>query len=499
MSGDERTAFECPPWTRANWRESFGLTLLENDPDFIDEIVDVDDDYATHEFARCEDGLIFSREALVTVEERKLKVLTDGRTNIRAQDFISHFWSQWCLDCKRNNPIEFTIATLPSDNGKNKHADTHGYAEYREVVLAMLNRTGGVLARVQDTMVRLGATPADKWKDDRDVNRRRPARLALEEYAVPIPVATSWTESRDIQAVIARQLFGNEAVSRAGTIIPEYAKTVQCLVQRRYESLARRLRTVSKHSKKHRDAVDICLEVAYKKPTAQALRKVCKELLKWRKFAEESLEIDDDPFLSREKRLKELWTQLGFEVEEQVTRKMSRGVKVVSLSNIPSDAEMELAFQYYVEEYCNGLCLIDDLPIPARGSFHGVHDLTNGEIDIGVQHLKGWSAPQIWESFGLPGATQFPFAEPGSTSKPAAFPYWHQVVAPHAIVERAYTRAIGIRASPAMLCDNVGLGKTIQIIGVISIIRHYYEQQSLEKRRRLAPAPFMQGATFSVL
>jgi hypothetical protein len=51
---------------------------------------------------------------------------------------------------------------------------------------------------------------------------------------------------------------------------------------------------------------------------------VSQALLKWRKTAQETLEVDDPPFLSRDKGLKELWTELGLEVEEEVTSKSPR-------------------------------------------------------------------------------------------------------------------------------------------------------------------------------
>jgi hypothetical protein len=82
----------------------------------------------------------------------------------------------------------------------------------------------------------------------------------VDEYDVAIPTAGSAVEARDVQATVARRLFGDGAVNRGGTVLPEYVKTVCCFVQRRYESLYRQLNTLKRRSKTQRDDVDCKLE-----------------------------------------------------------------------------------------------------------------------------------------------------------------------------------------------------------------------------------------------
>jgi hypothetical protein len=162
---------------------------------------------------------------------------------------------------------------------------------------------------------------------------------------------------------------------------------------------------------------------------------------------------------------------------------------------------MELAFQYYVEDYCNALGASSDPPIPGTDLARCIGDLTEGEMDLGVGHLKGWTSEQVWDSLGLQGATQFPFGEPGTRfppelcqpSKPKAEPRWHQVIGVHAILEGAFTKQLRERSRPTVLCDDVGLGKTLQIIGIFSMLSHLYEQQLLGKERRLPLPPFTIG------
>jgi hypothetical protein len=99
------------------------------------------------------------------------------------------------------------------------------------------------------------------------------------------------------------------------------------------------------------------------------------------------------------------------------------------------------------------------------------------------------------------GATQFPFGEPGTCFppelhqplKPKAEPRWHQVIGVHAILEGAFTTQLRECSRPTVLCDDVGLGKTLQIIGIFSMLSHLYEQQLLGKEWRLPLPPFTIG------
>ncbi|KAB5587967.1 SNF2-related protein [Ceratobasidium theobromae] len=496
MTGEENGPFECPPWTQPHWRALFGLAPLQPQVGYEDEIVDIDGDCLGESYALPTNGFVLSREAGSSFAQAKAKTLMDGTTLMAAEQFMKYFWSTWREDSLRNRSLEFTLLSLPPDS-KSEALVRHGYPGYRDFVLAMLNRSGGVLATVEDVMVQLRATPAEKWKDDRDTNRRRKGRLAVEEYDVPIPTSGSAVEAREVQAAVARRLFGDEAVNRGGMILVEYVKTVSCLLQRRYESLYRRLKTLRLRSKKQKTEVDRRLKEARQEKTPKALRVAAQAMLEWRKTAQETLEHDDPPFLSCEKALSDLWGELGFEVEE-IKKKGKRGGGSKPRVDLPTDAEMELAFQYYIEDYCNALGINDDLPAPSANFSGYIADLAEGEGDIGVDHLQDWSIEQAWESLGLPGATQFPFAEPGTVfppelgrpPKPKATPKWHQVIGVHAILERAFTKTRGERACPTMLCDDVGLGKTLQIIGIFSILGHIYEQQVLHQDKRLPPAPF---------
>ncbi|KDN36761.1 hypothetical protein RSAG8_10625, partial [Rhizoctonia solani AG-8 WAC10335] len=421
--------------------------------------------------------------------------MTDQHTIIKAELFMHKFWTSWCAHAAEGQTINYAVALVTPDTGKALKNDKTGYREYREVVLTMLDRAGGCNDIVDEVMGAFRATPAEKWRDERSTNRSKPTRKKLLEHDVPVPTAGQALDSR-VHASLARRLFGDSAVDMGGSIVEEWKATVDCFLFRRYENLRRSLDRKRKSSGKEMAALDDCLKAAHASPTAPNLRAATKALVTWRKTALVTLELDDPPFLERDKEVAALWAEVGFEFGEKVKKK-GRSVNAKNTSSIPTDDEMEAAFQYYVEDYCNGLESLDELPVPALQAPHDFQ-LIDDETDIGVHEFKGLPVEEVWQSLGLAGAHQFPFAEPGTTypteqrrlARPAAVPLEHQVVGARVMIGSAFTQEIGQRASPIMLCDDVGLGKTIQIISLVSYIKHLYAQQELKPGNKLPPPEF---------
>ncbi|EUC53977.1 SNF2 family amino-terminal protein, partial [Rhizoctonia solani AG-3 Rhs1AP] len=474
MTEDEQSAFECPPWTSSVWRECFGLVLLKT--------LDVtEDDLA----------------ALKSLSGSRLKVVSDGHTIIMAERFMCKFWQLWCGAAAQRKPIDYAIGLVTPDTPAALKKDDSGYREYRELVLAAFDRAGGINAIVDEVMNAFRATPAEKWKDQRNTNRGKPPRKRVPEHAVVIPTASQAIDTW-VHAALAHRLFGDTAVDVGGAVVREWQKTINCFLFRRYENLLRRLETRRSKSAAAMVKLDECLKAASERQTPETFRAATQALVAWRKVAIETLETDDPPFLERDKQLAELWADAGFEFKDKVKRK-SRTTKVKNTSSIPTEAEMEAAFLYYVEDYCNGIEAIDELPAPGMQQFPGYEDLLDDGEDIGVQEFKDWPVERVWQSLGLAGTRQFPFAEPGTSYAPelkladkaAVFPLSHQVIGAHVMVAAAFTEKIGQRSLPSLLCDDVGLGKTIQIIGLLSIVKHYYEQQHLDEIKKLAAPEFI--------
>lgn len=75
-----------------------------------------------------------------------------------------------------------------------------------------------------------------------------------------IKATSTSLDSPKLQAEVARQLFGNHAVSSRGIVLNGYKDTIHTLLNRRYETKAKKLRTLQKKSKMERDLVDNCFK-----------------------------------------------------------------------------------------------------------------------------------------------------------------------------------------------------------------------------------------------
>jgi hypothetical protein len=168
-----------------------------------------------------------------------------------------------------------------------------------------------------------------------------------------------------------------------------------------------------------------------------------------------------------------------------------------------SQAEMENAYRNYLELHFlneNQLCtsLVDAFLEGGNTLFSVGADTVNIELgqDIGIQHMIAKSSHELLHLLGLNVDNgQYPFGEPGGTKdgngemKEKICPKWHQLVGTAVMLERMFTDRPRICGDPSMLCDDVGLGKTLQIIGTISMLVHIIE---LQKQGRPLP-PLLKG------
>ncbi|KAF8753788.1 hypothetical protein RHS01_06501 [Rhizoctonia solani] len=375
-------------------------------------------------------GLTMPKSSIASITRNCQKAL--GLHECQAAErFLQYFWDTWKADYVRKIPIRKTIKS--TTQGKKGGLDPYGYAAYHNLVLAAINRKGSVMNQVEETLGKIGATPANLWKDDRSLNRQEcPATKRVLEHQVPIADTHARLEEQDVQAALCS-----------------------------------------------------------KAQIPKALRDTTRALTDWQKIAIGTKEVDELHFLSRERMLKQLWSSLGFgSLEDDLTASKS---KSKSTQDGPSKEEMQAAYAYYVDEYCYGVGCLDKskLPIPTVG-VSGLHSLVDGCKNIGVLHLKSLSTEVLWAQLGLPGVDQFLFAEPGTgesakdmapLAKTCAVPFWHQVAKLTALKADFYYYLMQGGLRP---------GRCVQIIGVISMIQHYYKQQELPAKERLATPMFIQ-------
>jgi hypothetical protein len=108
----------------------------------------------------------------------------------------------------------------------------------------------------------------------------------------------------------------------------------------------------------------------------------------------------------------------------------------------------------------------------------------------GVEEYAECSTDDLWQQLGLDQSKQLPFfqtytdpndvispwSEDGQAwlddalnEKSILAPHWHQLVGILRMIDRA------LLGEPVMLMDGVGIGKTMQAVGVIACLAHYHD------------------------
>ncbi|KAG9098557.1 hypothetical protein FRC06_006228 [Ceratobasidium sp. 370] len=494
--------FAHAPFTFPVFRANMNLCPMATDEQlqlYQDESVDIDLENAGTLPVAAADGFCFS--------EAVNQWLAGGRASLVSDEALlqaNHFYRDWFWgEIVRLRGLNFTVPQAiqrvdlvgPGTILPEGRTD-EGWWAYRQLILAVVDRPGGILDLAKHAMEQHRATPAERWRDARDENRRKVDGHPLDEYDVPIPTPGPFTSSLVLLDEVAELVFGSEVVTDRGTVDTVYRECCKVIVNRVWEKMVRRLKTSVNKSKENCAKMDTLLADARESGAVGDLMAALRHLKTWRPTAEKTLEAGDQPFLSREKELGELFQSLGHEQELQEAGKekgKKRGTKASvrqpkSGSVLPSEAEIAKAQEHW-NSYCQSVKDDRNCPVPL-GVVCPRFNLLDGDQDIGMEEFRGVPPAQLWASLGLPGATQFPFAEQGSPTKAAARPKWHQVAGVLAILKGAFTAKLGRPARPTMLCDDVGLGKTLQIIGAISMIAHMHEQQKQQPANSVVPPPF---------
>jgi hypothetical protein len=125
-----------------------------------------------------------------------------------------------------------------------------------------------------------------------------------------------------------------------------------------------------------------------------------------------------------------------------------------------------------------------DLPI---GRPRNYVDLLEGDEDIGMAPYRGASHGSLMALLSLSGAKSLPFGNAVGPEDKPILPFWHQLAGICTVLAHSFTHSIGVPGTPTMLCDEVGLGKTTQILGVIQMIAHMHHQQEMSVDKKLQP------------
>ncbi|QRW12372.1 Helicase conserved C-terminal domain [Ceratobasidium sp. AG-Ba] len=420
---------------------------------FDDEEVDVegsDAGGATVELAAGFDLNLTAQDPL-----GKMMDITD-RELLRANECYRIIWRRVKELCGLGHSTAQALSRidlLSAKAAKAHDGKDNGWNNYRKVLLSLLNRPGGITEQLEDVMRARRVIPAERWMDARDENRRRVDGAVLER-------------------------------------------------------LHKKLHRSIKKSKELRASLDILIDDARKQSTLPDLQAALRKLDDWRQHLKLTVDMEDPEFTSRAEDVAELFLSFGATMElpsrakprgakasgaKKRLAKASREAKITGV--MPTESEVMEAS----EHWANYLRTIQDeqnCPVPTRTSCADRVELLEGSGDIGMENYDGKSDLEIWANLGLPGATQFPFAHPGDENRKPVRPMRHQLAGTASILSRVFTRP-SESAAPTLLCDDVGLGKTYQILAAMKMIAHWRELQekSPEKVLPLPPFAVENGAT----
>ncbi|KAG8772171.1 hypothetical protein FRC12_003219 [Ceratobasidium sp. 428] len=495
---DSSNPFEHQPFTFPTFRRNMMLAPLPTDDleeDMYDDVMATPEPMDQPDIASL--GFVLDERTL-----RRLKKVDSDKLSLESLTKASHFFRNWLWPKVQyyredKKTVQYAIdridfPTLPK-GGIDETDSDEGYGHMRRVTRTLLNVPGGIMDIVEEIMKQARATPAHAWRNARDENRRELEGPAKPEYDVPLPGCAANDAGASLVDAVADAVFGPGARGIGGKALSTYAAVCKVLIDRTWERLSRRLKSAAERSKDLHATLDALLQRAERTGAKDDMDSALRALTNWRVEAESTLETEDLPFTEATLRLSGLYSGKGLDIhalaaaKNKRTHKRRAGRKKGG-PQPPSDAEVAAAREDY-ELFCQAHCQNSSSQIPVGPPRPRVPLLTD-DGDIGVGEYVGKSVQDLFADLGLPGASHFPFANRvGPTKKPIA-PLRHQVVGVSAILKRAFTRKAGEPALPTMLCDDVGLGKTVQILGVIQMIAHLRAQQQLSPDKKIRPPPF---------
>jgi hypothetical protein len=159
-------------------------------------------------------------------------------------------------------------------------------------------------------------------------------------------------------------------------------------------------------------------------------------------------------------------------------------------ANLPSDEDMARAYTHYLEtlfpvEGESSEDLLAALELSSEA--YTANLLEDNSGDIGCREYANIPREELCRLLGMVnGAVPFgeqggPSAKEGQPEKERFVPRWHQLVANAVALEKFFTASEGDIPLPLMLCDDVGLGKTIEVLLMISSLSHIYHLQQMDK------------------
>ncbi|KAG2365352.1 P-loop containing nucleoside triphosphate hydrolase protein [Suillus spraguei] len=226
------------------------------------------------------------------------------------------------------------------------------------------------------------------------------------------------------------------------------------------------------------------MTTTHARPTMTMLRGYIRRVESYVKIL--SIFKDEESLRKMDERRRVLTTMLA-----AVTRNSGMSGDVKRLPKVLRDALTKLATETEVRE----LDAIIQATLDTMTSGDEVHLDFEETIPLtdwrsGVEEYAKFSVDDLWQQLGLQQSKQLPFFQAHSdpngvispwseagqawlddplNDAPVLAPRWHQLVGILKMVDRA------LLGEPVMLMDGVGIGKTMQAVGVIACLAHYHD------------------------
>ncbi|KAG1741027.1 P-loop containing nucleoside triphosphate hydrolase protein [Suillus occidentalis] len=313
----------------------------------------------------------------------------------------------------------------------------------------------------------------------------------LARHMISDPAQLPTLKEAQVEAAVSKHLafamFGDEAFVSGDfldTAIATFISVVIALTWNRYRKTLKRQK--SDMGKKAKDMEDMWNKMISTgaHPTMAILRGYIRRVESYIKIL--SLFKDEESLRKMDERRGLLTTML-----EATTRNPGIVGDVQRLPKVLRDALNKLATETEVRE----LEAIIQAALDAMASSDAVHLDFEETIPLadwrsGVEEYAECSMDDLWQQLGLDQSKQLPFfqtytdpndvispwSEDGQAwlddalnEKSILAPRWHQLVGILRMIDRA------LLGEPVMLMDGVGIGKTMQAVGVIACLAHYHD------------------------
>ncbi|KAG9095201.1 hypothetical protein FRC06_010039, partial [Ceratobasidium sp. 370] len=320
---------------------------------------------------------------------------------------------------------------------------------------------------------------------EREKQRREEIEAKKRELKYHEPPAIGRYLDGRLTIRVASVLFGAEAFMPSSDIIWDcFHKVTNSLIRRAWEREQRAAKATLKRSKAKKEEYCLALRAAEDKPCPRLLRKASLRLKQWKDLAEITGESGESSFVVEGKALEDLWGDLGYSHEPEGRDKTPR-VGRKKLQALATKEQMEAAHSSYRELHFSDVDRAMNEVTEALGDFQPLDgsdssdtdtvtvDLLQGtgNHDLGVDEFVQTHLGELIRLLGIGGTGTLPMASEELKTK------WHQIVGIATMLKRMFTTNIGDAPCPTLLCDDVGLGKTAQILGTICMLVHCIELQ----------------------